>query len=168
MNEIRLRNGRVFNFAKPETTPLSVDDIAWGLSHEFRYSNQSHHLITVAQHCVCASQEQSVPAEYRMGILFHDASEAVMRDLAAPLKRMLPDYQEVEKRVQESILRSLGIEPAPHELIKEVDEKRVVWEMSWIFNPDARPGQNQLDLWSSSRARSEFLSRYWKLNALTM
>jgi hypothetical protein len=168
MFEIRLRNGRIFNFAKPETTPLCVDDIAWGLSHEYRYSNQSHHLITVAQHSVCASQETTIPQEYRMGILFHDASEAVMRDLSSPLKKMLPDYRELETKVQAAILNGLGIEPAPEELIKEVDEKRVTWEMGWIFNPDVKPGVNQVELWSPSRARSEFLSRYWKLQAYNL
>ena len=137
MSQIRLRNGRQFDFANPETTPLSIDDIAWGLSRELRYSNQSHHPLTVAEHCIRGAALPFVPSEYKLGILLHDASEAVMRDIAAPLKDLLPDYRMIEYRVQGSIYESFGIKAPPLELIHQVDDAMREWEMDFIFDDGA-------------------------------
>lgn len=137
MTQIRLRGGRQFDFARPETTPLTIDDIAWGLSRELRYSNQSHHGLSVAEHCIRGAGLPFVPDEFKLGILLHDASEAVMRDIASPLKDLLPDYRMVEYRVQGSIYKSFGIKAPPLELIHQVDDAMREWEMDFLFDEDA-------------------------------
>jgi uncharacterized protein len=161
MNKIQIRGGKWFDFANPESTPLSVDDVAWGLSHEFRYSNQAFHQLTVAQHSVWTSLLTIVPKEFRLGLLFHDASEAVMKDLASPLKALLPQYRDLEKRVQSAILKALDISPAPIELVNAVDEAALEIEMKMVFDPRA----DWFEIWSPIKARAEFLKRYSELRA---
>lgn len=148
MSRIRIRGGRWFDFLNPDSTPLTIDDIAWGLAHEFRYSNQGYEMLTVAQHSCMASGLRFVPPEYKRGMLFHDASEAVLHDLASPLKKLLPDYQEIESRIQESILKSLGVRPAPESLIAEADQCLLEEEMAVVFSDDL--GQDRI--WSSMRS----------------
>lgn len=151
MSRIRIRGGRWFDFLNPDSTPLTVDDIAWGLAHEFRYSNQGYEMLTVAQHSYMAAFLKFVPPEYQRGMLFHDASEAVMKDLASPLKKLLPDYQEMESRIQASILKSLNVRPAPESLIAEVDHYLLEEEMAVVFSEDL--GER---IWSSMRSYHMF------------
>lgn len=160
MSKIRLRFGRQFDFANPDSTPLLVEDVAWALSRENRYSNQSIHELLVAQHAVVGSYLPFVPDRYRLGILHHDDHEAVMRDIASPLKKMLPDYLALEKIIQTSILRGLGVEPAPADLIRDVDAYLLEAEVEQVWNEDMPFG---IDIWTSERARAEFLLRHREL-----
>lgn len=160
MSQIRLRNGRQFDFANPETTPLSIDDIAWGLSREFRYSNQSEVCLSVAEHSVLSSRMPFVPNEFRLGILLHDASEAVMRDIASPLKDLLPDYRMLEYRVQSSIYQSFGIAAPPLELIHQVDDVMREHEMSYVF--DVQPAYRP---WPEWEAYNKFLNAFSEIKA---
>lgn len=159
MSRIRLRSGREFDFLNPDSTRLTLYDIAQGLAWEFRYSNQTYLPMTVAQHSVMACDHPLVPNEYRLGMLFHDASEAVMRDISAPLKALLPDYREIEERVQESILRNLAINPAPKELIKQVDEQLRIWEDRNLWNN--HPCDQTV--WSMDKAHDAFMRRYYEV-----
>lgn len=160
MSKIRLRFGRFFDFADPDSTPLLVEDVAWSLARENRYSNCSIHELKVGQHAVIGSWLPFVPDRYRLGILHHDDHEAVMRDICSPLKKMLPDYQELEKVIQTSILRGLGVEPAPADLIHDVDTYLLEAEMEQVWDENMPFG---FDIWSTERARAEFLLRHREL-----
>jgi hypothetical protein len=157
MSRIKLKSGRLFDFARPDATPLQIEDIAWALARERRYSNQSPLAITVAQHscdAVMLDFVQKHSREVQRGILLHDASEAVMRDIAAPLKALLPDYRALEKKIQASILRGLGVTPAPPSLIERVDAELREWEMGRLWDPSPC---HLYQIWGEDRARSEFL-----------
>ena len=160
MSQIRLRNGRQFDFSCPESTPLSIDDIAWGLSREFRYSNQSEVCLSVAEHSVLSSRMPFVPNEFRLGILLHDASECVMRDIASPLKDLLPDYRMMEYRVQSSIYQSFGIAAPPLELIHQVDDVMREHEMSYVFD-SMRP----YEPWGQMESYMKFLEAFEQVKA---
>jgi len=158
VSKIRLHSGREFDFTDPDSTPLSIHDIAYALAREYRYSNQTHWLMTVAQHSVDAANHYLVPDEHRLGMLLHDASESVMRDISAPLKALLPDYRAIEERVQSSILQGLGIDPAPKELIRQVDEDCRQLEVSSLW--DSQNTEVEKLIWNSSQAEFQFLILY--------
>jgi hypothetical protein len=134
--------GKKFDFLNPDSTPLTMEQIARGLSREFRWSNQSPLMITVAEHSLFCSYFASIPQDHELGILLHDASECVMRDIPAPLKALLPDYREIEKRVQNSIWKSFGIQPPPQDLIETVDARALdaeIWGTRPPMNYDFKP-----------------------------
>lgn len=101
----------------------------------------------MAQHSVLASL--LVPQEMALYALLHDGSEAYLRDIATPLKILLPDYQVIEKRVQDVILRAFGLAPMPTEVadtVKEVDARLFATERNQLMPHDGRcaPGTESL------------------------
>ena len=84
---IRTANGQLFDYAQPRAHHLSLQVLAQGLSRESRFAGQSADLYTVAQHSVLASH--LVPPHLARQALYHDASEALLKDLPKPLKVLL-------------------------------------------------------------------------------
>jgi 5'-deoxynucleotidase YfbR-like HD superfamily hydrolase/predicted transcriptional regulator len=137
---------------------VDIDDIARGLAHINRFAGQLSY--TVAQHSVAVAMALEVlipqnPVVWLQGLL-HDASEAYLGDLPAPLKRTgaFPLYDLAEAQAQAAIFEALGIdEPneAQSALIKQADlaclalEQRELWPQNrrhadWLEKDGATEG----------------------------
>ncbi|WP_392559319.1 HD family hydrolase [Orbus mooreae] len=90
-------SGSHFDYSKPSIESINITDIAKALSHECRFAGQLERFYSVAQHCVECSH--IVPAKFALEALLHDAVEAYCKDIPSPLKKLLPDYQQMEKSV---------------------------------------------------------------------
>ncbi len=90
------RSGVAFDFASPELVRL--DDIAWSLSMQCRWTGHTRRFYSVAQHCIHVSRRAFGLAQRdpdadtywcqcvaRLGLL-HDAEEAYTGDIATPVK----------------------------------------------------------------------------------
>ena len=115
-----------------------------------------------------------VPKELALAGLLHDAAEAFIGDVAAPLKRMLPDYKAIEKRVEAAVFARFGLPPEIHPEVKRADlvmlatEQRDlmphhsdVWE--WETIPGIEPMHIQLVPMSPFGARAVFMKRFQEL-----
>lgn len=98
LDYIRLGDGDAFQFAKP-TFNMTVDGLAKTLSQLNRFTGHTLKPYSVAQHCVIVSRYLDFDAHASMRGLLHDAHEALIGDLSAPLKRSLPP--EVRKHFAE-------------------------------------------------------------------
>ena len=106
---------------------LTVDDIdehriANGLANVCRYSGQVRPYYSVAEHSILVAS--IVPSEYQLAALLHDSSEGLgLSDLLATLKRLLPMYQAVERRVMAPVEAWAGLKPGAcsHPIIKAAD-----------------------------------------------
>ena len=101
MSWILTASARHFDYLDPRPDDIYILDIAQGLANECRYAGQARHFYSVAQHAWLTSQ--IVDPEYALEALLHDASEAYCKDIPRPLKELLPDYREIEARVDGTI-----------------------------------------------------------------
>lgn len=100
--------GRYFDLLDPEQCGFHIEEIAHALSHLCRFTGHVREFYSVAQHCALVSLQ--VPAEHRLAALLHDAAEAYVGDVSAPLKSLLPDYKAIEGRIERALLRAYGLD----------------------------------------------------------
>lgn len=103
-------SGRLVDIAAMRPSDVDLQDIAWSLSRQLRYLGHSLRPVSVAEHSLLVAQVVAATHPHlRLQALLHDASEAYVGDLPQPVKRLLPDYSELEHRVQAAILQGLGV-----------------------------------------------------------
>jgi len=165
---ISTSSGRFFDLLKPEEYDFDIEEIATSLSNLCRYTGHVNRFYSVAEHSVLVSR--LVPERLALTGLLHDASESFIGDVSSPLKKLLPEYQQIEDRVQTAIARHFGLEyPYPAE-VHEAD-KRMYWqERQEVANNGVRDELWHQDLRATRRvsatglaphmARRMFLSRY--------
>ena len=78
--------GRHFYPLNPNADDVDIEDIAHALANTCRFNGHVSTFYSVAQHCVLASQYcESDP----LWALMHDAAEAYLPDVAAPVKKVI-------------------------------------------------------------------------------
>lgn len=86
--------GRHVNLVTPALEDIVLDDIAHALSNICRFGGHTAQHYSVAQHSVLVST--IVEPEHALAGLLHDAAEAYLGDVIAPLKGRLPGYLALE------------------------------------------------------------------------
>jgi len=142
-NTMATPSGIYFDFADPQPDQIDINEIARSLSNTVRYRGFLRHGIfySVAEHCVhCA--ELAFKNRYTPGTVFyalmHDAAEAYTGDCPKPLKVMLPDFQNVERRIENAINKKFDINTAHKSIIKDLDYQMLKAEKKVLFPNDNR------------------------------
>lgn len=167
-SSIQTRSGKDFDLIDPSKNEFTVEDVAHALSNICRYCGHVSEFYSVAQHSVMVSK--LVEPKYALMGLLHDASEAFVGDVAKPLKELLPDYKQVEARIEEFVLSRFGIDahhmPAS---IKTADLTALVTEQRDLMHgPDpelmkryhVQPLEEKIVPLSPKEAKELFLERY--------
>lgn len=130
-------SGGYIDYADPKPEQIDLHDIAIALSREARYNGQVglEYGYSVAQHSVIVSL--LVPKEHALAGLLHDGSEAYLRDIATPAKRLLPDYHALEAKVQGAVYSAFGL-PAvlcdeTQAAIKLADQIALATEVAYLM-----------------------------------
>ena len=171
---ILLGSGTYFDYESPETSEITIEDVAYGLAHEGRFSGQCVRrsngrrcLYVVAQHCVLASH--LVPAGHEYDALMHEVGEAPCGDMSSPLKSICPDFKAIEKRAEAALLERFRVPMRDKQLIKEYDIVMLAWERRdllpwngerWGTETAYQIPDQTLVPWSPRRAAREFLFRF--------
>lgn len=163
--------GRRFWPLQPKAEEVALQDIAHALSNICRFTGHTNHFYSVAQHSVLVSR--TVPAEFALWGLLHDASEAYLADISRPVKQQMPFYQEAERRLEKVIASAFGLPWPMPAAVKEVDtrmlmtEKRDVlvcpWDFSRVHVADCQPYDFRIVPYSPSRAEESFFNRWHEL-----
>jgi len=168
-NIILTHSGIYFDFVDPKPDMIRIEDIAHALAHTCRFGGHCSKFYSVAQHSVITAS--LVPEELRLTALLHDAPEAYLGDVVKPLKKMLPDYNQIEERIQKLVLTTLGaVYPLPEE-VHAADLGMLKWEQRDIMkNQDDWPsvrdvvmpyyGKHSLTPWSVEVSKGMFLETY--------
>jgi 5'-deoxynucleotidase YfbR-like HD superfamily hydrolase len=170
-NAIGLSNGDFFNYDSPETHDYDIEAIAQSLSKICRFNghNDGDAHYSVAEHSVLVSR--TVPPEYALEGLLHDASEAFTGDIQKPLKEKLPCFKKIEDRVEKAVATFFNLRyPFPSE-IKQADKAVYQAERQQIatavhdsiWNKGVPPANVKIRCLSPKRAKREFLERFEEL-----
>ena len=147
---IGTRDGLVNLFAFP-AHQISLESVARALSQINRFGGRGHFPYSVAQHSVEVTRHIENP-NWKPFALLHDAAEAFVGDVVAPLKPMLviqdgtygvrQDFETFERKIRAQILSAFGlIEPHDRldmwQAIREADRIECAREYAALF-PDLR------------------------------
>lgn len=131
--DILTNSGLYFNFHQPEPSMVDIQDIAHGLSHVCRFAGQCKQFYSVAEHSVYVSMV--VPPEMALHGLLHDAAEAYVGDVTAPLKMLLMNYKLIEERAHQAIFARFNLDPVMPPEIKEADLRMLATEQAQLMPP---------------------------------
>lgn len=167
---IQTTSGRYVNLSQPEIGSIDIGDIATALSQICRFTGHTKTFYSVAQHSVYASR--MVAPEFALEALMHDAHEAYVGDVSAPLKSLLPDYRLVEKRIDAIVRQRFNLLPAMPSEVHEVDMVLLATERrdvlgdtgdDWPCLRDVEPSTVTIKSWSPHLAMYHFLERFAEL-----
>lgn len=158
----------------PSPDEIDVDDIAHSLAHQCRFLGHTDGFYSVAQHSVLVSE--FVPEADALWGLLHDAAEAYLGDLPAPIKRT-PDmrvYRAAEGRLLAAVAAKFGLAPTLPASVVEADrivlatefrDVTTVDDLDWIVAECGFAPTEQLWItpWPPAVAEDRFLRRFWEL-----
>lgn len=175
---ITMVNGRYMNLIKPFKSDVDVNVIAHALSNLCRFTGHVRQFYSVAQHSVSVSY--LVPPEHALQGLLHDAAEAYIGDVSSPLKTLLPDYREIEHRVEQAVWGAFSLPERLHSSVKYADlvmlatEKRDLMPVSpegddtWSILDEVEALPSPILPMVPEIARAHFLARFRELSGMAI
>ena len=169
-NTMKLRSGVYFDLNDPKPNQFTLADIAGALSKICRFGGQINWWYSVAEHsvhCAALAMKDGQSKWTCQAVLLHDAAEAFLGDVIKPLKIMLPEYSEIEKRVERVIAAKFRVDFEAHkEVIREIDHAMLIAERRKLFGSDGVVWEGEYSVrlvplfpenWTYARAEIEFM-----------
>ena len=158
--------GKQFWPLDPRPEEVCIEDIAHALSMLCRFTGHTRVFYSVAEHCVHVSR--FVPAHYKLAGLLHDAAEAYLADMSAPVKQFIPSFTAAEFAVQTAIARHFRMGSLFAEVCKEEDRRMLHTERiqlmplsePWHWLDGFPPYDLTLPCWSPAQAEDMFMRHY--------
>lgn len=139
MQHITTYTGEDFTPLAPDANQIHIEDIAHVLSLMCRANGHFMRFYSVAQHSInCANEARArgMSQKVQLACLLHDASEAYLSDVTRPVKQNLPDYCEIENRLQDMIYGKFLDSPLSKSevaCIKQIDNDILVCEFAVLM-----------------------------------
>lgn len=95
-----------FTPLQPVADDIRIEDIAHSLSMLCRANGHYSSFYSVAAHCINCYEEAVARREtprVKMACLLHDAVESYISDVTRPVKKHLPQYQQIEEKLSNAI-----------------------------------------------------------------
>lgn len=121
---IRTFTGKKIHFLDPQPEEICLEDIAHHLALKNRFSGATKHAYSVALHSMIGAVELlSIDPVLSKPFLFHDAEEAYLPDVPAPMKHLMPWWEATARNLNEAICEKFEISPllAANPGIKKMD-----------------------------------------------
>lgn len=144
---MKSHEGSILTFSGQRIWPLEPDpkkihlvDIAHHLSNLCRYTGAVSIFYSVGEHSI--RMADYIDEEFKSWALLHDASEAYLQDLPAPIKHMpeMKPYRDAEERMMEAVAKRFDLPcPEPPE-VSYLDQAIRVNEMRDLKGRKPRNG----------------------------
>lgn len=141
--------GKQYLYVDPRPEMICIEDIAHALSNQCRFAGQCRTFYSVGQHSLLASAwvasyTKCAPEERRkleMLALLHDASEAYLVDVPAPVKPLLQGYAQLETLAMGAIATKfrLDLRDFSDPRIKHIDMVMLATEKRDLLGPEPAP-----------------------------
>lgn len=138
---------RFVNIWEPHESQISLGDIVHSLSSLARWTGHTPQFYSVAEHSILVSRElkaEGWPVEDQLTGLFHDAHEAYIGDISAPLEDIITGamdkpffIEDLKNNIQKVICSKFRILFNPDQ-ISVMDEKLWAREAFHFFSEDAK------------------------------
>lgn len=138
---ISTSTGTKFYFENPTVDMIHIEDIAHSLAMTCRFNGHCRLFYSTAQHSLLVASgvyahlaenrgSRFTDAEIKIvrTALLHDAAEAYIGDMVAPLKWVMPAFKEVEKRIEAVIWEKFDLDHHCADLIKYHDLRALATE----------------------------------------
>ena len=160
----------------PHVPDIRLVDIAHALSHQCRFSGHSREFYSVAEHSVRVSWLLGTwghSARVQLWGLMHDASEAYLQDVAAPLKRTssFESYRDAERELMRAICECFSLQKKEPDVVRQADAVLLATEARdlmpfredhWATLTEA-PLETPITPWTPTAAKRKFISRFVEL-----
>ena len=173
MTWIQTFTGQAVDLLHPRPETIQLADIEHALARICRYTGHTVEHYSVAQHCVLVANH--LQPELALQGLMHDAVEAYVQDVSAPLKWAMRElahespYDRIEHRVDLAIAKRFKLErPLPKE-VRDADLRMLATEARALgflekapqpWSLPLPPYDMEIECWSASRAKEEFHNRF--------
>jgi 5'-deoxynucleotidase YfbR-like HD superfamily hydrolase len=126
-NKIRTYTGKYIDVFDMNIEDIDIIDIAHSLSLSSRWNGHTKEHYSIAEHSIWMANNANT-LEEKMECLIHDATEAYIVDVPSPIKRRLPQYIEVEEKLNKIICEKFNIKYPFSKKLKELDRKSLEFE----------------------------------------
>ena len=173
-NIMTTASGLQFDFSDPQPDQVDIEDIAQALGNTCRWGGHCR-FYSVAEHSVLASDlvlsDHPYDYVFRLAVLLHDATEAYIGDMPKPLKIMLSQYNDIEDRLEDIIIKKYCPYSVHEEDIKYYDVQMFKREREVLFDDthigpalkEVPTGDIDLEFWTPEEAKWAFLNMYDEL-----
>lgn len=115
---IEMSSGKLFHFNNPE---FDLHDIVYALSGIPRFGARASWDYSVADHVVLVARIcLRLGGDPREGLV-HDFPEAFLLDMPTPIKKLMPDYEKLEKRLAKQLHAWAGLPSKLSDITKKAD-----------------------------------------------
>lgn len=169
-NTIKVAAGHYVDLAAPSPDSIDILTVAASLSKLCRFGCHVPIFYSVAEHCIHATAlavSEGLVGDALRAVFLHDAAEAYIGDVVKPLKVMLPDYAVVERRMEQAVAKSFGVDfERWADVVKRFDrmmlkaEKLTLWpddREEWTGFAGIDHRQVKFQFWMPNDAEREFL-----------
>lgn len=165
-NAINTQSGRRVDLLDPQPDQIDIGDVARGLAFNSHYGGHTPYFFSIAEHSILVSKLMGGS----MQGLLHDSAESYLSDISRPLKKHLPRYNEIEKRLKAVILKRFGVED--NDVYKLFDNMALSIEWDVFFPNDLNPFKKEIGFryfpleihyYSPEIARVKFLEEFKRL-----
>jgi uncharacterized protein len=132
-NCIQTYSGILVDIKTPNPNTILVCDIAKHLSQLCRYTGASRSFYSVAEHSVLVAN--LCPQDLKLIGLLHDSAEGFLGDCSTILKNLLPEYQKLEKTMNEAIIKRFDLGIPDFNCVKIYDRIALDIESKVLMGP---------------------------------
>lgn len=130
---IETYTGRQFRYDDIEHNDIDIEDIAHALANMTRFCGHCHSFYSVAEHSVGTMLNIDNP-KLRFEALMHDAHEAYMGDIPAPLKLCWPEIKTVEKKIEAAVRKRFKLPEVMTPEVKVADLRMLATEKIFLMS----------------------------------